>query len=208
MKFLLVAATEGELSALREQIGRESMESSVDFLVTGIGMVATTHALTRHLLHRSYDVILNIGIAGALDHSLALGTVVVVNSDSIYGLGIEDGERILSLQEAGLPGDESVVPVRLFENSFTSTLPKVKGLTVNTASGHESSISLIESRSTASVETMEGAAFYFVCNQEGVSGVQLRAISNRVERRNRSAWDLELAVRNLQEAVMLFIKSC
>ena len=37
---------------------------------------------------------------------------------------------------------------------------------------------------------MEGAAFMYACLIAGVPFAQVRAVSNRVERRNRAAWDL------------------
>jgi futalosine hydrolase len=48
---------------------------------------------------------------------------------------------------------------------------------------------------------MEGAAFYFVCNGFSVDCLQLRAVSNKVERRNREAWDLPKAMDKLAVAV-------
>ncbi|MNH40683.1 Futalosine hydrolase [compost metagenome] len=49
----------------------------------------------------------------------------------------------------------------------------------------------------AEVESMEGAAFFYVCLSEGVKCVQLRSISNYVERRNRESWNIPLAIKNL-----------
>jgi len=44
---------------------------------------------------------------------------------------------------------------------------------------------------------MEGAAFMYACLIAGVPFAQVRAVSNRVERRNRAAWDLAGAIENL-----------
>jgi futalosine hydrolase len=44
---------------------------------------------------------------------------------------------------------------------------------------------------------MEGAAFFYACRKEGVPGLQIRAVSNYVEKRNRDAWQIGLAVKNL-----------
>jgi futalosine hydrolase len=44
---------------------------------------------------------------------------------------------------------------------------------------------------------MEGAAFSYVCLQEGVKFVQIRSISNYVEEREEANWDIPLAIKNL-----------
>jgi len=52
---------------------------------------------------------------------------------------------------------------------------------------------------------MEGAAVFYVCSMEHIPFLQLRAISNRVELRNRRAWKMDLALANLSDAVRGFI---
>jgi futalosine hydrolase len=49
---------------------------------------------------------------------------------------------------------------------------------------------------------MEGAAFFYACLAAKVPFVEIRSISNRMEPRNRDAWDLPLAVRNLNEVLV------
>jgi futalosine hydrolase len=44
---------------------------------------------------------------------------------------------------------------------------------------------------------MEGAAFFYACREAGVPCLQIRAVSNYVEKRNRDAWQIGLAVKNL-----------
>ena len=46
---------------------------------------------------------------------------------------------------------------------------------------------------------MEGAAFFYVCSMEHIPFIQLRAISNRVELRNRKAWKMDLALANVAQ---------
>jgi len=54
---------------------------------------------------------------------------------------------------------------------------------------------------------MEGAAFLYACLLEGISCLQIRAISNKVERRNKDNWDIKLAVKNLTEKSLEIIKT-
>ena len=47
------------------------------------------------------------------------------------------------------------------------------------------------------IETMEGAAFFMTCQRFNVECIQLRSISNYVEKRNKSNWDIPKAIKNL-----------
>ncbi|MFM2206234.1 MAG: hypothetical protein RL213_209 [Bacteroidota bacterium] len=201
MRILLVAADESETQFLREYLKNGFSGSPPDFLHTGIGMVAMTYALTRHLSQNTYDLVVNIGLAGAIDPDLRLGAVVAVTEDHFYELGAQDGDRFLTFGEVGFPVQDRIVPERFFLPAILE-LPSVTAVTVNTVHGEEKAIEILRTRSGASVESMEGAAFYYVCNGFGVKCLQLRAVSNRVERRNRDAWDLPLAVSRLSEALL------
>ena len=48
---------------------------------------------------------------------------------------------------------------------------------------------------------MEGAAFMYACLMHGVPFAQIRAVSNVVERRNRSSWKVQEAIEALARAV-------
>ena len=164
-------------------------------------MVATAHSLTRELQSKSYDLAINIGLAGSFDRTFKLGEVVRVVEDIFSELGAEDGENILSLKEMGLSGTDILFNLDETMNPHVNKFRKVRGITVNTVHGNEQSIETIQKRLHPQVETMEGAAFFYVCGKEGVSSLQLRAISNYVAKRNREAWDIPLALVNLKTAV-------
>ncbi|MFM2135710.1 MAG: hypothetical protein RL021_1110 [Bacteroidota bacterium] len=200
MKILMVAATEPETEQLRSSLQSVPGGNQVDFLHTGIGMVAMTYSLTRRLSEKSYDLVVNIGVAGAISPDLPIGAVVVIGKEHLYELGAQDGERFLTFAEIGLPVVDTIVPERLYLPEHLHW-PVVSGITVNTVHGEEQSISRLHLRTDAAVETMEGAAFYFVCNGFSVDCLQLRAVSNKVERRNREAWDLPKAMDKLAVAV-------
>jgi futalosine hydrolase len=52
---------------------------------------------------------------------------------------------------------------------------------------------------------MEGAAFMSACLMHKVQFAQVRAVSNLVERRNRDAWKLDVAIRNLGVSALRII---
>jgi len=214
VRVLLVAATRPEvaplLSTLVLPVERGRIISgmlgahNVDILLTGVGMVATSVWCSRILAEEHYDAALNLGICGSFNPAHPPPTVVHVTRDMFPEVGAEDGDHFLPVTELGLL-DPNAFPFTngRIENSepalfpTLSELPAVSGITVNTAHGNDSSIAAVVSRCAPDVESMEGAAFMYACRVAGIPFAQVRAVSNRVERRNRPAWDLVGAVRQL-----------
>jgi len=185
-------------------------EHEVHVLVTGVGMVATTYHLTSIFSSdTTYDFMLNIGLAGSIDRDLDLGTVVQVTSDQIVELGAEDDQQFISALEMGLISEEEAIlhNVSGIGNEVIDGLVQVDGITVNTVHGNEESITKIATRSTAQVETMEGAAFFYTCNQEYQPCAQIRAVSNYVEKRDKSKWKIDLALNNLSTVTLDILKA-
>ena len=57
------------------------------------------------------------------------------------------------------------------------------------------------------VESMEGAACMLACQEANVPCVQIRSISNYVEKRNKSKWDISMAIDNLNLELKNFIST-
>jgi len=228
MRFLLVSATVMEIRPFldglpliekqSEQLSRYQYKQSViDVLVPGVGMVPTAYFLGKQLALEHYDLVLNAGIAGTFNKSLPLGSVVNVVEDCVPELGAEDGDQFLSVFQLGL-ADPDAIPYtsgRLINDildkknpvnlEIIRKLPKVTGITSNTIRGNAESIARIRRVAKADLESMEGAAFFYACFSEGVSCLQIRAISNLVEERDKSRWELSLALKNLNRLLMDFL---
>lgn len=217
MKTLLVSATHLELKPIlkkAELVHRSSDNLSTykfdghefDLLCTGVGMVATAFHLGFLLATTKYARVINIGIAGSFDKQIPLGTVVEIVEDQFPEMGAEDGDCFLSLLDLELiqSNDFPYQSGVLTNNSSVWNLsyPKVKSITVNTAHGNENRISRTENRFHPQVESMEGAAFFYACKFVKVPCVQIRSISNYVERRNKSSWDIPLAIQNLNKEIL------
>lgn len=86
-------------------------------------------------------------------------------------------------------------------------IPFLKGrfLTVSTVTGTDGQAMRLRRRYRAVCENMEGGAVAQACATAGVAMVEMRGISNRVERRNRRSWKTELAAANVQKAVGEFL---
>jgi futalosine hydrolase len=203
LRVLIVAATAAEIAPLVEQIGNSSRQH--ELLIAGVGMVATAARCSRTLATERFDVALNVGVCGSFDPEYQPGTVVHVVSDRMAELGAEDGDGFLDIEALQLlqPGDRVEISNQRPPHSATlSSLPAVRGITVNTVHGREASIQAVVKRFRPQVETMEGAAFMYACTLAGVEYAQVRAVSNIVEPRNRAAWKLEEAVARLCETTL------
>ena len=164
-------------------------------------MVATAFALGKHLALKKYDLAINAGIAGSFDFNLDLGDVVMVKEDVFADQGAEDGDNFLSINEMGF-GESRQVPTILNAGSLnTYNLKQARAITVNKVHGNELSIARVIARLNPQIESMEGAAFFYACNNSLTPCIQIRSISNYVERRNREKWNIGLAIKNLNEAL-------
>ena len=210
MRILVVSATSLEVESLKSEAGSKSQESKVknqeiDFLVTGVGMVATAFALGKHLTTHQYDLAINLGIAGSFDRNIATGEVVEIIEDQLSELGAEDDEAFLPIEALGF--GESIFKTDVRLSSYTDQqLKQVSAITVNTVHGHEPSIKKLSGRIQPQLESMEGAAFFYACTQAGVPCLQIRAVSNYVEKRNRDAWQIGLAIKNLNSFAAELLK--
>jgi futalosine hydrolase len=170
-------------------------------------MVATAFALGKYFGKNNCDAALNLGLAGSFNRDLALGSVVNIVQDHFAEIGAEDDEKFLSLKEMNLEGEAEVMNENEFGNSALEMIPKVCGISVNTVHGNEKSIEKVFARFHPNTESMEGAAFLYACKQQQVPCAQVRAISNYVEKRDRAAWNIPLAIGSLNAKAMEIINA-
>jgi futalosine hydrolase len=212
MNILLIAATGAEIAPLTEYIS-SSGNRSVDILITGVGMVATAYSLTKALSQKKYDLVIQAGISGSFNHSIHPGQVVFIISEEYGDLGAEDHDEYLDIFELGLIRKDTfpftdgklINPITEIHNGIT--LPRVSGLTINTVSGNENTIRQLKLRYGCDVESMEGAAFHYICLMENVDFMQIRSVSNYIEPRDRSKWRMQEAIQNLNIWVIQFLKN-
>lgn len=219
MQSLLVAATHKEIENLLNAftfIEKHSAHLSsycfhshkIDVLITGVGIHATAYSLGKYLSNK-YDFAINAGIAGSFNRNLELGTVVNVYSDCFAELGAENDKEFLTVFDLGLIGkNEFPFTNGVIENKWNlknkviENLPKVNGITVNKVHGNEDNIEKIFQLFHPYTESMEGAAFLYSCRMENIPCIQIRSISNYVEKRNRDAWNIPLALQNLHKTIL------
>ncbi len=215
-KILFVTATAAEAVSLK-RVSIATPDASVfrsgdyeiSLLVAGIGSVSTAWNMKQWLsVNERPDLIINAGIAGSYKEQFVNGDVVMPETDCFADAGIEDNNNYKSLFEAGLT-DADEFPFRngvIYADDRYTTLLKdllrpVRAITVNTASGSEITIKRLSEKFNPDIETMEGATFFYICAREKIPFFAVRAISNRVETRNRNSWDIELALDNLSDKI-------
>ena len=215
LKILIVAATQSEAEILNSIPGIEPVEEGFIFndifivpLVTGVGSIATSWAMTKSITSGiSPDLALNIGIAGTYREHIKIGDVVIPVSDCFADAGINTGKGFITLSEAGLE-DSDAPPFRsgkiISENKYVSVITRLmkpaSAVTVNMATATENGIRSIMERYNPDIETMEGAAFFYVCSRENLPFAAIRSVSNRVEEiRDKKKWNIPLALGNLTD---------
>lgn len=213
-KILYVTATKAESESLEKIPGIISyrgmlrLESTeIRQLVTGLGSVSTAWTLKDWLSeNQAPDLIINGGIAGSYKDDINIGDVVMPVSDCFADAGIEDGESFLTLFESGLAGKDDypfssgmINCGNQYSEKIIKIIKPVKAITINTATGSEITKERLIKKFYPDIETMEGATFFYICKRENLPFLAIRAISNKVEVRNRNNWNIPLALKNLSE---------
>lgn len=218
MNILVVSATQFEVKPLLTFLGIAMPSigmhtANIDFenkeinvLITGVGMVNTAFMVGRYSAEH-FDLIINAGVCGAFDKTLELGDLVNVTEDILSEMGAEDGDDFLTYDQMELPGNHIYSANNTQSYLMIDLLKKVKGITVNKVHGNEPSIVKVKALYNPQVESMEGAAFFAACNGIVKNYVQIRTISNYVEKRDKSKWQMPLAIQNLNDFLITFIKN-
>ncbi len=224
---LITAAEEEELitakQALMSLSAQEQQLLDVDFMLTGIGSVSTTYRLTKQILSKpgGYNLALNIGIAGSFNKELPLGSVARISHEYFGDLGFETftgfqtlfDYSILDADTIPFKGGALVAPK--LHNQIERALakyPSAPAVTVQTVSGLPHKRELLEKQFNPQIESMEGAAFFYVLLLEGIPFAELRSVSNEVGERDRSKWNIPMALDSLRDSCSAFfngvINSC
>lgn len=223
MKLLVVAATCPEIKPLLLSLGQNEVKEfcmkaisyhklSIDILITGVGLMHTAYFMGKVLANNTYNLALQFGIAGSFRKEIALGAAVNVVEEAVADLGAEDKENFLDATELHLlPPDQFPYHAGRLRNEtpdsayVISALKKVKGISVNKVHGYQCNIDKIIRKYDPDIESMEGAAFFYACMMERLPCLQIRAISNYIEDRNKDRWNIPLAIDNLNKIALKII---
>ena len=222
MRVLICSATAFEIAPLENFLKTNFIQAGnfkyrlgqlqVDLLISGVGLPITAYSLGKVLVQQQYDFAINAGIAGAIDPNLNIGAVVQVAQETFADLGVEEANgQYTSVFDLNLidPNQHPFHKSQLVNPgaSVAQFLPSVNSISVNKVHGFAPSIEALRKNfPDAQIENMEGAAFFYACLVEDLKFIEIRAISNYVEERNRENWDIPTAINNLNQTLMEMIK--
>lgn len=234
---IVTAATYRELSLLNQALeererlqvcGREGYLGQLAgwpavLAVTGIGKVNTAAAVTSLLERFEPELLINTGCAGAYRGSgLAVGDLAMATAELLGDEGVLTPDGWHSLELIGIPAAErngeryfNSFPLTRWATEKASYLAETAGftlrrgtfITVSTASGTAERGDDLFRRFGGICENMEGGAAAQVALLHGVDCLEVRGVSNLVEDRDLSRWDIPLAVERAQAFIVRFIGS-
>jgi len=215
MRVIISAATVGEWMPSFLNVNTlytgESQRLKLQYHQSGIGMLAASFALTKLALEDKPDLIIQVGIAGTFDSSLLLGSVVAIHEETIGDLGVEEDGKWKDLFDLKLekssyhPFEKRKLPNQWLTKYNLLGLKEVSGITVNEISTNPERIQKLVKKYNPVIESMEGAALHYVARETNIPFIQIRAISNYIGERDKSNWQMKLAIDNLNQTLLQYI---
>jgi len=206
MKILVVAATQQEI------VPFINLNNNSETLICGVGIPSTVYHLTKKLIQEKYDFVIQAGIGGSFSKKIKKGEVVAVEQDVFADIGAEQNKKFKTVFELGF-GNENEFPftngylINTSEILHLSNLKKVNAVTINKINDRKKRSTLLKKMFNPDIESMEGAAFHFVCLQLDIPFLQIRAISNKVGERDKTKWEIKRAIKNLNNELIKLLDS-
>lgn len=224
---LLITATETEGKPLRESLQEVcKLEFPLGQLYSGhirgqevylahlgVAKVNTAAGLALAIHTSKPERVIQFGVGGAYVGSfLSVGMIAVAEREVHLDTGVRAAEGWLGMEEVGFPLLDHLYNVFPTDEALTLALERTTGAvrgvfgTSETITGNFEDAEVLQRRFDLSVESMEGAAAAQVCAALGVPFAELRGVSNIVGERDKRAWNIPLAVRSVNEALLDFLK--
>ncbi len=216
MNCLLVAATVKEISPFLDYYRTTEKnwpDLSIDVLITGIGLTATTYHLTKHFIIKKPDFVVQAGLAGCFDKKIPLGSVVFIKQDAIADEGVVELKKLRTLFDLQLISQNQFPYKKGWlknpENNFVkkNKLKAVKGISVNQITTSKKLIQFYKEKFDPVTESMEGAALHYVCVMEKIPFLQIRSISNYIGERNKKNWKMKESITNLNKELIRLLQN-
>ncbi len=211
---LIIAATEQEVIPLLNKLNTEKVSDtvyvselnskSIRIVIGNMGTLFTSYTITKEIITYNPDLIINIGIAGSFNSDICIGEVVKVCTEEIGDLGYENRDLYVPFMKSGFMNQDAfpfiqgkIVNKTSVKSDTYNNLKNASGVTVNIAHGNSESINKFRLIHNADTESMEGAAVAYVSEMENRDYILIRSISNYVESRDKSRWNIPMAINNL-----------
>jgi futalosine hydrolase len=189
--------------------------------MTGVGKVNAASTVTALLEHFVPELLINIGCAGAYTESgLKVGELALATAELFGDEGVVTPDGWHSMELIGIPvvsrnGEEyyNRFPLTRWAEDKAAHVAATNGLTlhhggfvtVSSVSGSAERGAEMFLRFGGICENMEGAAVAQVALLYGVDCLEIRGVSNLVEDRDLTRWDIPLAAEQAQKFTLRFI---
>ena len=211
MQILICAATEAEIKPSINFFKTLSLPYSIQFLITGVGLTPTTYQLTKYLATNKPAAMIQAGIGGGFTDKYELCQTLAIKSEALGDVGVMEGDEfknifnlnLVSENEAPWHGGKLFNPY--IELQKQSDLPRVDAVSVNEVTTNAARIQYYQNTLGVAVESMEGAAFHYVCLMENIPFLQLRTLSNFIGERNKAKWKLKDSIHCLNKELQRII---
>lgn len=209
MYILLAAATSFEI---QPTMAHPPRRHEIEPLLTGVGSLPTTWSLMRQIGIRRPDCIIQAGIAGSFIPG-TIGQVMAIKEETLGDVGVQEHGAFNTVFDLHLM-DSNTHPftngrlINPYKKWLASTgLRQVGAITINEISTNPARIEWYQQNIAPVVESMEGAALHYVCLQENIPFLQLRAVSNDIGQRDKSKWDFRTSIAALNSKLSGILES-
>ena len=233
---LILAATPQEIVLLEHAIGTVNRRKTAAFEYTegslgnlpvftcagGIGKINAAIAATALIERHHPRLVINTGCAGAyLASGLSVGDLAVASDEFSGDEGVLTSEGWQDLSFMGIPAVRH--GNRLYHNAIPLSEPAAQKaiqlagcygvklvhgrfITVSTCSGTRRRGEELSHMFHGICENMEGAAIAQTCLRYGIDCLEIRGISNMVDERDMSTWNIPQAVEAAQRFVLKYLE--
>ena len=212
MHILLTAATPFEIQPTIDYLA--SKHPTITPLITGVGSLPTTWSLMRQIDSQRPTLIIQAGIAGCFaGKGRKTGEVLAIRKESLADLGVWEDHTFKTLFDLRLTSPDTppftngqlINPYQqLLDLTGLDTVPSI---TVNEITTDPIRIEWYQQNTDAIVESMEGGALHYICLQENIPFLQLRAVSNDIGIRDKTKWDIRSAIANLNTRLIALLEN-
>lgn len=211
MKIIITAATKTEWQPAANSILAARQKNTILFHESGVGMLATAVSLMQIIASEKPDCIIQVGIAGTFNTNHSLASVFVVKQEIIADLGVVEKGKWMDIFDMKLttnnahPFVKKQLPNPWLKQYNLLKLPTVIGVTVNEITTQKKRKQQILEQYKPTIESMEGAAFHYVCSIMNIPFLQMRATSNIVGERNKNKWRLQQSIEVLNNTIIQLV---
>lgn len=203
-RVLVVTSVEAERDAVWRGL---QADGRFTVIIGGVGPMSAAARTARELASQPYDLVVCAGICGGFVGRADVGSIVVASEIICADLGAETPDGYMSVDELGFGSARIGVALELSQ-SLTKAVNNAGHaaicapvLTLSTVTGTQQTTEALLARvPTAAAEAMEGFGVATAAQIFGLPVVEMRAVSNAIGPRDKSAWRIKDALIALELA--------